>query len=90
MNGKGTVRFLMDLRRDIEGKDVLVVEDIIDTGLTSRKLLDMLATRSPKSLNMASFLRKPKQVVDISIKYTGFLLESDLFVVGYGLDYAGM
>lgn len=79
----------MDLRRDIEGKDVLVIEDIIDTGLTSRKLLDILKTRHPKSLNMASFLRKPKQTTEIEIKYTGFLLESDLFVVGYGLDYSG-
>lgn len=80
----------MDLRRDIEGKDVLVIEDIIDTGLTGKKLLDLLATRNPKSLNLATFLRKPQQSNEVSIKYSGFILEENHFVVGYGLDYAGM
>lgn len=79
----------MDLRRDIEGKDVLVVEDIIDTGLTGKKLLDLLATRNPKSLNLATFLRKPKQSNEVHVKYSGFTLEENHFVVGYGLDYAG-
>lgn len=84
----GVVRILKDLDEDIEGRDVLVVEDILDTGLTLKYLLRNLASRRPRSLEVVTLLSKEgKQEVPIDCKYIGFTIP-DEFVVGYGLDYA--
>src|SRR5574340_888133 len=84
----GVVRILKDLDEDIEGRDVLVVEDILDTGLTLKYLLRNLASRKPSSLEVVTLLAKTgKQQVPIDCKYIGFSVP-DEFVVGYGLDYA--
>lgn len=84
----GVVRILKDLDEGIEGRHVLVVEDILDTGLTLKYLLKNLASRSPKSLEVVTLLSKEgKQRVPIDCKYVGFDVP-DEFVVGYGLDYA--
>ncbi|MDE2999417.1 MAG: hypoxanthine phosphoribosyltransferase [Gemmatimonadota bacterium] len=83
----GVVRILKDLDRDIAGADVLLVEDIVDTGLTLEYLLRILATRRPRSLKVCSLLNKPaRRVVDVPVDYVGFTIP-DEFVVGYGLDY---
>ncbi|MDE2888468.1 MAG: hypoxanthine phosphoribosyltransferase [Gemmatimonadota bacterium] len=83
----GVVRILKDLDRDIAGADVLLVEDIVDTGLTLEYLLRILATRRPRSLKVCSLLDKPaRRVVDVPLDYVGFTVP-DEFVVGYGLDY---
>jgi hypoxanthine phosphoribosyltransferase len=82
----GVVKITSDLTRPIEGKHVVVVEDIIDTGLTMRYLLDNLATRHPASVRICTLLHKPSRVRTlIPIEYLGFTIP-DLFVVGYGLD----
>ena len=84
----GVVKITSDLSRPIEGKHVLVVEDIIDTGLTMRYLLDNLATRHPASIRICGLLHKPaRSRTKIPIDYLGFPIE-DKFVVGYGLDAA--
>ena len=84
----GVVRILKDLDRDITGRHVLVVEDIIDSGLTLSWLLRNLATRHPRSLRVCALLRKPDAVrADVDISYVGFDIPNE-FVVGYGLDYA--
>jgi hypoxanthine phosphoribosyltransferase len=84
----GVVRILKDLDRDIEGQHVLIVEDIIDSGLTLSWLLKNLTTRNPASIEVVALLRKPDAVkVDVPVKYLGFDIAND-FVVGYGLDYA--
>jgi hypoxanthine phosphoribosyltransferase len=84
----GVVRILKDLDEQIEGRDVLVVEDILDTGLTLKYLLKNLASRKPASLEVVTLLSKEgKQRVPISCKYVGFSVP-DEFVVGYGLDFA--
>ena len=84
----GVVRILKDLDEQIEGRDVLVVEDILDTGLTLKYLLKNLASRRPASLEVITLLSKEgKQRVPISCKYVGFSVP-DEFVVGYGLDFA--
>lgn len=84
----GKVRILKDLEDDVLDRDVLVVEDIIDTGLTLSYMLDVLRGRRPRSLQVASLLDRPGlRIVDqLPVAYTGFAL-GDLFVVGYGLDY---
>jgi hypoxanthine phosphoribosyltransferase len=85
----GVVKITSDLARPIEGKDVLLVEDIVDTGLTMRYLLDNLATRGPASLRVCALLEKPSRArVSIPIDYRGFVV-GDEFVVGYGLDWDG-
>jgi hypoxanthine phosphoribosyltransferase len=85
----GVVRITHDLARSIEGEDVLLVEDIVDTGLTIRYLLDNLATRRPRSLKVAALLEKPSRArVAVPIEFKGFTIE-DQFVVGYGLDFDG-
>lgn len=85
----GIVQITSDLTRSIEGLDVLVVEDIIDTGLTMRYLLDNFATRRPKSLKVCTLLHKPDNArVSVPIDYVGFSIPNE-FVVGYGLDLAG-
>lgn len=84
----GVVRILKDLDSDITGRHVLIVEDIIDSGLTLSWLKDNLESRNPASVEIATFLRKPEAVrVDIDVKYVGFDIANE-FVVGYGLDYA--
>ena len=87
-NSSGVVRILKDLDRDIAGQHVLVVEDIIDSGLTLNWLLRNLRSRNPASIEVAALLRKPTAAkVDVPVKYVGFDIENT-FVVGYGLDYA--
>jgi hypoxanthine phosphoribosyltransferase len=84
----GEVRMLKDLDSGLEGRNVVIVEDIVDTGLTLTYLQDILRARSPKSLRTACLLNKPsRRQVDVDVKYIGFTIE-DHFVVGYGLDYA--
>lgn len=83
----GVVRLILDLRETISGRDVLVVEDIIDTGLTLGYLRQNLLTRGPRSLELCTLLDKPDcRKVTISPKYCGFRIPNE-FVVGYGLDY---
>ena len=84
----GNINIKMDLDADITGKNVLIVEDIIDTGRTLKKLKELLISRNPKKLKLVTLLDKPdRRVVDIKADYTGFTIP-DAFVVGYGLDYA--
>jgi hypoxanthine phosphoribosyltransferase len=84
----GLVRILKDLSASIEGRDVLIVEDIIDTGLTLNYLLRYLRGKNPRSLRICALLDKPaRRLVDIEIDYRGFTIP-DSFVIGYGLDYA--
>jgi hypoxanthine phosphoribosyltransferase len=84
----GVVQITADLTRPIEGKHVLVVEDIVDTGLTMAYLLDNLSTRHPASVKLCALLHKPERSVkEIAIHYLGFTIP-DLFVIGYGLDFA--
>ena len=84
----GVVRIMKDLDRDIEGKDVLLVEDIVDSGLTLAYLLRNLRARKPASLEVCALLQKPEvQQVSLDIKYKGFEIPP-VFVVGYGLDFA--
>jgi len=83
----GEVRILKDLEDSLAGKDVLLVEDIVDTGLTLRYLIQTLEARSPASLNAAALLNKPsRRQVQVPLRYVGFDIP-DSFVVGYGLDY---
>ena len=83
----GEVRMLKDLDSGLEGRHVIIVEDIVDTGLTLRYLQDILRARSPKSLRTACLLSKPsRRVVEVTVEYVGFTIE-DRFVVGYGLDF---
>ena len=90
--GKGTtssgqVRVLKDLDSNLEGRHIIVVEDIVDTGLTLHYLQDLLKARAPKSMKTACLLSKPsRRQVDVQVDYIGFTIE-DHFVVGYGLDY---
>ncbi len=84
----GQVQVLKDLGAAIEGRDVVIVEDIVDTGLTLTYLQDILRARSPRNLRTACLLSKPsRRQVDVKVDYIGFTIE-DTFVVGYGLDYA--
>ena len=83
----GVVRIVKDLDTSIEGKNVLVVEDIIDTGRTLAYLLDNLKQRNPRSLKLCALLDKPeRRVTEVAVDYSGFQIP-DEFVVGYGLDY---
>ena len=84
----GVVKIVKDLDETIMGKDVIVVEDIIDSGRTLSYLMELLRDRKPKSLRLCTLLDKPdRRVVDVDIDYTGFQIP-DEFIVGYGLDYA--
>ncbi len=88
-SSSGVVRILKDLEEDITGRHVLIVEDIIDTGLTLSYLRRSLLARKPASLEICSLLSKPsRRRVELDVKYLGFEVP-DEFVVGYGLDYAG-
>lgn len=83
----GTIRLLSDIHNPIEGKHVLLVEDIVDTGLSLQYLLNILASRLPDSLKVCALLDKPdRHRVDVDIDYLGFTVP-DKFVVGYGIDY---
>ena len=84
----GVVKIAKDLDETLEGKDVLIVEDIIDSGRTLYYLMDILAKRKPKSMKLCTLLDKPeRRVKDVKVDYVGFNIP-DEFVVGYGLDYA--
>ena len=84
----GQVQLLKDLDASIDGRDVVIVEDIVDTGLTLTYLQDVLRARAPRNLRTACLLSKPsRRKVDVKVEYVGFTIE-DKFVVGYGLDYA--
>jgi hypoxanthine phosphoribosyltransferase len=86
----GVVRILLDLKESIEDCDVLIVEDIVDSGLTMNYLLPNLKTRHPRSVEICTLLDKPtRRKAQVPIKYTGFTIP-DEFVVGYGLDYNGI
>jgi hypoxanthine phosphoribosyltransferase len=87
-DSSGVVRILKDLDAAIEGRDVLIVEDIVDSGLTLQYLLRNLGSRNPRSLEVCALLTKPeRRKVDLPTRYVGFEIP-DRFVVGYGLDYA--
>src|SRR4051812_31064340 len=84
----GEVRLLKDLDISLDGRNVIIVEDIVDTGLTLTYLQDILRARNPRSLRTACLLSKPsRRQVDVRVEYVGFTIE-DRFVVGYGLDFA--
>src|SRR5262245_31724623 len=83
----GEVKLVKDLDQGLDGRDLLVVEDIVDTGLTLNYLLNVLRARGPRTLKVACLLSKPsRRLVEIPVDYVGFTIE-DRFVVGYGLDY---
>lgn len=88
MSSSREVRILKDLRGEIEGRDVLVVEDIVDTGFTLHHVLHLLAARNPRRLEVCALLDKPsRRETDVKARFTGFTIP-DEFVVGYGIDYA--
>jgi hypoxanthine phosphoribosyltransferase len=83
----GEVKLVKDLDQSLEGRDLLVVEDIVDTGLTLNYLTSLLGARGPRSLKVVALLSKPaRRLVTVHVDYVGFTIE-DEFVVGYGLDY---
>jgi hypoxanthine phosphoribosyltransferase len=83
----GEVKLVKDLDQGLEGRDLLVVEDIVDTGLTLNYLLNVLRARGPRSVKVAALLSKPsRRLVEVAVDYVGFTID-DHFVVGYGLDY---
>ena len=83
----GEVKLVKDLDQGLDGRDLIVIEDIVDTGLTLNYLLKVLKARGPRSLKVASLLSKPsRRLVETPVDYVGFTID-DLFVVGYGLDY---
>ncbi len=85
----GVVRILKDLNDEIEGRHIVVVEDIVDSGLTLQYLLDVLERRNPASLRVVALLKKEKPgAIDVKVDLIGFTIP-DEFVIGYGLDYAG-
>ena len=87
-DSSGVVRILKDLDVSIEGRDVLIVEDIVDSGLTLQYLMRTLEARKPASLEVCALLTKPsRRTVDLPVRYTGFEIP-DKFAIGYGLDYA--
>lgn len=84
----GVVQITQDLSKPIAGEDVIIVEDIVDTGLTIAHLMDLFRTRGPRSVKVCSLLHKPARArVAVNVDYLGFTIE-DKFVVGYGLDFA--
>jgi len=87
-SSSGIIRIIMDLRTNIEGKDVLIIEDIIDSGLTLKHLIELLHSRKPNSLETAVLLRKKEGLkTDVPVKYIGFDIPM-VFIIGYGLDFA--
>lgn len=89
MTSSGNVKIIMDITGEVKGKNVLIVEDIVDTGQTITSLFEILSMRDPKTVKLASLLYKPaRNTHPVNIDYLGFEIE-DKFVIGYGLDYAG-
>lgn len=87
-SSSGVVQITQDLSKPIEGEDILIVEDIVDTGLTIAHLLELFRTRKPSTLKVCALLHKPARTkVEVPISYLGFTIP-DRFVVGYGLDWA--
>ena len=87
-SSSGQVQLLKDLESGLEGRDVVIVEDVVDTGLTLTYMQNILRARSPRNLRTACLLSKPsRRKVDVEVEYIGFTIE-DRFVVGYGLDYS--
>jgi hypoxanthine phosphoribosyltransferase len=87
-SSSGEVRLIKDLDYGLEGRNVIIIEDIVDTGLTLHYLQEILRARNPKSLRTACLLSKPsRRKIDVTVDYIGFTIE-DRFVVGYGLDYS--
>ncbi len=85
----GEVKIELDLKKSVEGKNVVIVEDIVDTGTTLKTVMEYFNIRKPKSLKLVSLLHKPaRQIYPVEIDYLAFEIE-DKFVIGYGLDYAG-
>ncbi|MBT6325793.1 MAG: hypoxanthine phosphoribosyltransferase [Bdellovibrionales bacterium] len=85
----GEVKIELDLKKSVEGKNVVIVEDIVDTGTTLKTVMEYFNIRKPKSLKLVSLLHKPaRQIYPVDIDYLAFEIE-DKFVIGYGLDYAG-
>jgi hypoxanthine phosphoribosyltransferase len=85
----GAVRLVMDLKRPIEGRDLLIIEDIIDTGYTVDYLRRSFAARNPASIRVCTLVDKvARREAPIKVEYVGFTLEEDAFIVGYGMDYA--
>ncbi|MBN1857783.1 hypoxanthine phosphoribosyltransferase [Candidatus Bipolaricaulota bacterium] len=85
----GAVRFVKDLDLPIRGRDVIIVEDIVDTGHTLDYLLRVFSARQPASIRVCALIDKPaRRAVSVNVDYAGFTLESDEFVIGYGMDYA--
>lgn len=85
----GVIKEVMGLSEDIQGRTVVIIEDIIDSGLTMQRLLETLGTRNPKEIYIATFLLKPGSLkVELDVKYTAIEIPND-FIVGYGLDYDG-
>ena len=83
----GEVKLVKDLDQGLDGRDLIVIEDIVDTGLTLNYLLNVLRARGPRSLKVAALLSKPsRRLVEVQVDYVGFTID-DHFVVGYGLDY---
>lgn len=90
VNSTGEVKIIKDIDGKIGGKDVIIVEDIVDSGYSMNCLLKLFATRSPKSVKVCALLDKPsRREIPVPIDYTGFQVANE-FVVGYGLDYAGL
>jgi len=86
-NSSGVVKIVKDLNKSIEGLNVLIIEDILDSGNTLSHLMELLKTRNPKSIRIATLLDKPdRRVVDVEVAYRGYTIP-DEFVIGYGLDY---
>lgn len=85
----GNFRVKKDLSNDVEGKDVIIVEDILDTGFTLHNLVQYIKGKNPASVKIATFIDKPaRRKQDIKADYVGFTMDTDYFIVGYGLDYA--
>jgi len=85
----GAVKIIMDCKNSVVGRHVLIVEDIIDSGLTLKYLLEMFGKKGAQSLQVAVLMKKDKQDVAVEAKYLGFHVSKEAFIVGYGLDYAG-
>ncbi len=84
----GEFKVKKDLTNNIEGKDIIIVEDILDTGFTLSKLVDYIKSKNPSSVKIAAFIDKPaRRKHNIDADYVGFTMEDDSFIVGYGLDY---